>query len=335
MAACGSPIVGAQQPGSEIPEVDEEEVEEADPSTLKPGQYLWHPERAPAGPVVVLVNLTDQLAYVYRNGVRIGLTTVSTGKAGHSTPTGVFTILQKQQYHRSTLYNSAPMPFMERLTWDGVALHAGGLPGYPSSHGCVHLPRKFSQLLYEVTSVGSTVVITDAHSGPEDVLHPGILMPADAGPGQPFGGTAASDGEPIWRPELAPAGPVNVLISAADRLIYVYRNGVLIGRSQVQITEPDKPLGTGVFTLLDGPVDLPNTAGPGQPIPRWTAVDLRSTAKSAEVMRRVKLPPAFRQLVEGILHAGTTLMVTDLLATEETKTPQDFTVMASVPVPAR
>ena len=130
--------------GSEVPEADEEEVEEADLSALKPGQFLWHPERASAGPVVVLVSLLEQRAYVYRNGIRIGVARVSTGKPGHLTPTGVFTILQKQEYHRSTLYNSAPMPYMERLTWDGVALHAGGLPGYPSSHGCVHLPRKFS-----------------------------------------------------------------------------------------------------------------------------------------------------------------------------------------------
>jgi L,D-transpeptidase catalytic domain len=97
MAMSGGVMVGAQTPGSEVPELDGEEVQEANPSALKPGQYLWHPERAPAGPVVVIVNLSDQLAYVYRNGLRIGVTTVSTGKEGHRTPTGVFTILQKQR----------------------------------------------------------------------------------------------------------------------------------------------------------------------------------------------------------------------------------------------
>lgn len=78
-----------------------------------------------------------QKAYVYRNGVLIGVATVSAGRPGHLTPTGVFTILQKQKEHRSTIYDGAPMPYMERLTWGGIALHAGGLPGYPESHGCV------------------------------------------------------------------------------------------------------------------------------------------------------------------------------------------------------
>jgi hypothetical protein len=331
MAMSGGVMVGAQPPGSEVPELDGEEVQEANPSALKPGQYLWHPERAPAGPVVVIVNLSDQLAYVYRNGLRIGVTTVSTGKEGHRTPTGVFTVLQKQRYHRSTLYDSAPMPYMERLTWDGVALHAGGLPGYPSSHGCVHLPRKFSQLLYGVTSVGSTVVIADAHGAPEDVLHPGLLLPADAEPGQPPDGTAGSAADYVWQPERSPEGPVNILISGADRMIYVYRKGVPIGQARVQILAPEKPLGIGVFTLLDGSATLPGSAGPGQATPRWMAVDLQSTVQSADITQRVKLPLAFAQLIDGILHAGTTLMVTDLPATEETKSPSDFTVMASVP----
>jgi L,D-transpeptidase catalytic domain len=281
--------------------------------------------------VVVIVNLSDQLAYVYRNGIRIGVTTVSTGKEGHVTPTGVFTILQKQRYHRSTLSDSAPMPFMERLTWDGVALHAGGLPGYPSSHGCVHLPRKFSQLLYGVTSIGSTVVIADAHGAPADVLHPGMLLPSDAEPGQQADGTARSAADYIWQPERSPEGPVNILISGADRMIYVYQNGVPIGQARVQILDPEKPLGIGVFTLLDGSTNLPSSAGPMQPTPRWMAVDLQSTVKSADIAQRVKLSPAFAQLIDGILHAGMTLMVTDLPATEETKTPHDFTIMASVP----
>ena len=101
------------------------------PSMLKPGEYAWHPELSPQGPVVLIVSLPEQLAYVYRNGVIIGASTVSTGKKGHETPTGVFTILQKHEDHYSNLYNNAPMPYMQRLTWTGVALHAGRLPGVP------------------------------------------------------------------------------------------------------------------------------------------------------------------------------------------------------------
>ncbi|WP_157217097.1 L,D-transpeptidase family protein [Flavisphingomonas formosensis] len=128
---------------------------------LKPGDYIWTPDAAPAGgDVTVLVSIPLQLAWVYRGGTQIGVTTVSTGKVGHETPTGSFSILQKAVMHRSNLYNSAPMPYMQRLTWDGIALHAGQISGQPASHGCVRLPSAFAPLLYKATSLGATVVIT-------------------------------------------------------------------------------------------------------------------------------------------------------------------------------
>src|ERR1700728_3889617 len=117
-------------------------------SELKPGDYNWQPEVSPAGPVVMFVSLPDQIVYVYRNGVRIGRSTVSTGKPGTATPTGVFTVLQKKVDHESSIYKGAKMPHMQRLTWTGIAMHAGNLPGYPASHGCVRLPDDFAQKLY-------------------------------------------------------------------------------------------------------------------------------------------------------------------------------------------
>jgi lipoprotein-anchoring transpeptidase ErfK/SrfK len=132
---------------------------ETAPVDLKPGEFVWNAAVAPEGPIVVLVSLGEQRAYVYRNGVQIGVTTVSTGKGGFDTPTGVFVVLQKDKDHRSSTYNNAPMPYTQRLTWSGVALHAGGLPGYPSSHGCVHLPSKFSEELFAVSPTGMTVVV--------------------------------------------------------------------------------------------------------------------------------------------------------------------------------
>src|ERR1700723_2695718 len=144
---------------------------------LKKGEFLWMGEAVSSGPVVMVVTITEQKAYVYRNGILIGATTVSTGRPGHITPTGVFTVLQKQKEHRSTIYDGAPMPYMERLTWGGIALHAGGLPGYPESHGCVHLPSEFARLLFSITSDGMTVVIGDDKSEPLPVAHPGYLAP--------------------------------------------------------------------------------------------------------------------------------------------------------------
>lgn len=134
---------------------------EANIQKLKPGQYLWHPERASDGPVEVVISLPLQLAYVYRGGTLIGASTISSGKPGHETPVGGFTILQKRKDHRSNKYNDAPMPYMQRLNWYGVALHGGKIPGYPASHGCVRLPMKFAEKLFGVTSLGAYVYIAD------------------------------------------------------------------------------------------------------------------------------------------------------------------------------
>jgi hypothetical protein len=136
----------------------------APPLELAPGEFDWHPENSVGGAVLIVVSIEDQRAYVYRNGVRIATSTVSTGRPGYPTPTGVFHILQKQKMHHSNRYEDAPMPFMQRLTWDGVALHAGHVPGRPASHGCVRLPPEFAQKLYGVTYHGGTVVVTDAAS---------------------------------------------------------------------------------------------------------------------------------------------------------------------------
>jgi len=128
-------------------------------STLRNGEFVWVPELAPNGPALAIVNLETQRLILFRNGVPIAASTVSSGKTGHETPTGVFTILQKAQEHYSKTYNNAPMPNMQRLTWRGIALHAGNLPGYPASHGCVRLPMKFAEKLFALTKVGSKVVI--------------------------------------------------------------------------------------------------------------------------------------------------------------------------------
>jgi lipoprotein-anchoring transpeptidase ErfK/SrfK len=149
------------------------------PAIMAPGDYDWNPERSLAGDVVIVVSLPQQLVHVYRGGVRIGESTISTGRPGHDTPTGVFTILQKQKMHRSTLYDDAPMPFMQRLTWDGIALHAGRLPGYPASHGCVRLPAAFAEALYGVTEHGGVVVVADDATFASDVVRPGDTVSQD------------------------------------------------------------------------------------------------------------------------------------------------------------
>src|SRR6202140_4525981 len=102
---------------------------------LKKGEFLWMGEAVTTGPVVVVVSITEQRGYVYRNGILIGATTVSTGRPGHLTPTGVFTVLQKQKEHRSTIYDGAPMPYMERLTWGASRCMPADCPVIPNRTG--------------------------------------------------------------------------------------------------------------------------------------------------------------------------------------------------------
>jgi len=126
---------------------------------LAPGEFHWADTIPAQGATKVVISLTDQLAFVYRGDDLIGVSTVSTGKTDHETPTGTFPILAKEKVHRSQKYDDAPMPYMQRLNQYGVALHGGNLPGYPASHGCIRLPMKFAARLFDLTSTGSAVVI--------------------------------------------------------------------------------------------------------------------------------------------------------------------------------
>ncbi len=209
---------------------------------LKKGEFLWMGDAVTTGPVVMVVSITEQRAYLYRNGILIGATTISTGRPGHQTPTGVFTVLQKQKEHRSTIYDGAPMPYMERLTWGGVALHAGGLPGYPESHGCIHLPSEFAQRLFDISPNGMTVVIGTEATAPEWVAHPGYLAPVRIVGGQPIERVPLAPTEnERWQPELSPSGPVSVVLSRGSQRVVVYRNGIEIGRARLTVSG-DAPL---------------------------------------------------------------------------------------------
>ncbi|MEO0033415.1 MAG: hypothetical protein RIS94_3173 [Pseudomonadota bacterium] len=116
--------------------------------------------------VLIVVSKPEQRMYVFRDGALWSSAPVSTGRRGHGTPVGVFPILQKQVFHRSNTYSNAPMPFMQRLTWRGIAVHAGHLPGYPASHGCIRVPYAFARALFGLTRAeATTVVVTDAAAG--------------------------------------------------------------------------------------------------------------------------------------------------------------------------
>lgn len=264
---------------------------------LKPGEFLWAPEIAPEGPVMLVVSLKSQRAYVYRNGVPIGVSTVSSGRPGHHTPTGVFTILQKARIHKSNLYHDAPMPFMQRLTWGGIALHAGNLPGYPASHGCIRLPLAFAKLLFSVTKLGLTVVITNDPAVPEVAPAPTELAP-------PPKDEHSAPGGYRWTPQKSLSGPVSIVVSGRDRRIVVLRNGVEIGSAAIVI---DGPVGeTEAFTLtsiVDGAIHWLRLPLPGQPSGEAPELSARDRA-------RLHMPEEFRHDLLGVLGPGATLLVT-------------------------
>ena len=124
----------------------------------RPGQYLWRKGSFEGEPRVV-ISLSDQLAYLYRDEALVAVASISTGVDEHPTPKGIFQVLLKKPFHRSIKYDNAPMPFTQMFDKYGTALHAGHNPGYRASHGCVRLPSEFAKRLYAITDIGSTVMI--------------------------------------------------------------------------------------------------------------------------------------------------------------------------------
>src|SRR4029077_14037002 len=164
----------------------------------------------------------------------------------------------------------APMPNMQRLTWTGIAMHSGNLPGYPASHGCIRLPYDFSQLLFSATSKGGTVVVGDGNTPvPYLASNPGLLLaPKDMSP-ETLRPLASNEYD--WKPERSPSGPITMVVSAADKAIYVYRNGNVIGRAPVEVSGRGS-LGNHVFSLLERTTDRQSSLAPGRAARKWMTV---------------------------------------------------------------
>lgn len=282
---------------------------------LKPGEYWWQPQLSPSGPVVVLVSLPQQTMHVYRNGILIGRSSISSGTKSNATPGGVFSILEKKQTHRSKKYDNAPMPYMQRLTWSGIAMHSGQLPGYAASHGCVRLPYEFSRHLYSVTAGGGTVVVGDGKtSTPHLASNPGLMLaPKDFTPEMV---RRLGRDEYDWHPERSPAGPMTIVVSSADRALYVYRNGNPIGRAALEVTGNGltgrERLGSHVFTLLDGSSGKMSQLAPGREAGKWMRVSGEGRAVEAEALAsKVRLNTDFAQKLSDEMKPGTTVLVTD------------------------
>ena len=130
----------------------------------------------PSGPLHIIVSIDKQRATLFANGQPVASTAISSGTASHPTPMGVFTVIQKDRHHVSNLYD-ASMPYMQRITWSGSALHQGPLPGYPASHGCVRLTESFAQLLWKTTKMGARIIVTRPEVAPLEFAHARLFAP--------------------------------------------------------------------------------------------------------------------------------------------------------------
>jgi hypothetical protein len=143
----------------------------------------YGPSSTTGAPVMAIVSLSRQRMSVYDARGKMLEAPVSTGRAGYETPAGLYRIIERKRHHYSNLYENAPMPFMQRITWSGIALHAGALPGYPASHGCIRLPYDFAGRLFELSRRGMRVVVLRDDMAPVDFAHPALFRPMEPGAG--------------------------------------------------------------------------------------------------------------------------------------------------------
>ncbi len=184
------------------------EPKEADPTSKLP---------VPSGPLVIVVALKSQTVTIYDGLKTLAKSPISSGMAGHRTPTGIFSLLEKNRYHYSNLYGGAPMPFMQRVTNSGVAMHAGVVPGYPASHGCIRLPYSFARKLFGITDIGARVIVTDDDLTPTEFDNAHLIAPLPPGDEQANGnGVSNVIGITAASAEIAPKQRTRAM-AAAER----------------------------------------------------------------------------------------------------------------------
>jgi hypothetical protein len=217
----------------------------------------------------IIISLAEQSLRVHGTDGVLLTSRVSTGQPGHRTPTGIFSVIQKKRFHESNIYSGAPMPFMQRITWSGIALHAGVLPGYPASHGCIRLPAGVAARLFAMTKVGARVIVTERHVTPVDFAHPRLPVVSQATP-SPYPETRlaqaepSSDGDPPGRvapasPPVAADRPIAILVSRREQKLYVRQNLAPLFDVPVYVEDPDAPMGTHLFTAI-GPSRSPSAS---------------------------------------------------------------------------
>jgi L,D-transpeptidase-like protein len=353
----------------------------------------------PTGPLTIIVSIGSQHVSLYADGKFVARGPVSTGVPGHPTPVGVFTVIQKDRYHHSNIYSGAPMPYMQRITWSGVAIHQGVLPGRPASHGCIRTSNEFALRLWGITSLGVRVIVSRRDVTPEPISNshlfalrsdpppalkpeptlvrapdpPAVVVPAvervpaDAadfkntlelrgpetpaapaaeptGPAPIDAAKAAADAAMLAETPRKP-GMVSVFVSKKTGRLYVRQSNQPLFDVPVGIRDPERPIGTHVFTALDVNTDWKNM--------RWSVITMPSgaapraevrrggrkarherevevpepRASASEALDRIEIPREVVDRVSEMLTPGSSLIISDNAMSGETGRDTDFIIL--------
>jgi len=321
-------------------------------------------QSVPPGPLQIVVSIAKQRATLFANDVAVAEAPISTGVPGHPTPMGVFSVIAKSRYHSSNIYSGAPMPYMQRITWSGIALHQGPLPGFPASHGCIRLPEAFAVKLWGLSKLGMRVVITrdqvapvrfaDAHliapKPPQDVTGTAMAaateeVAATVGADKPADALKLPDApkQPVAR--IKPPKPVQAFISRKEGKVYVRQGFEPIFDTPITIAAPDQPWGTHVFTVTDikdgkanwtaltlpsGYVHKPGKekmSAKARERQEKRAADLANAPTAAQALERFDLPPDATTRIGELLTVGSSLIVSDNALSDETGAETGFIVL--------
>ena len=321
------------------------------------------PEDPPKGPLQIIISIADQRVSLFDNGALIARSSVSTGMEGHPTPLGVFSVISKERWHRSNIYSAAPMPYMQRITWSGIALHAGVVPGHPASHGCIRLKNDFAIRLWHLTKRGTRVIIAHDDVQPVEITNPHLFQPkAVSGSPEFQAATVAGKSTLVSKaetpeatslqvPSLAPAGgapkkmvPISVFVSRKLSKLFVRQGFSPLFDAAVKIENPEEPLGTHVFTAMEFqsegaairwtvvsiPDEFPRIEGAtkGREAPvKQTALSVPSPDKANAVLNRIEIPQDTVERISKLLTPASSLIISDNGFSHETGKDTDFIVV--------
>jgi lipoprotein-anchoring transpeptidase ErfK/SrfK len=276
----------------------------------------------PKGPLQIFISVNQQKLHLYSNGEEVAETLVATGVPQHPTPLGVFNIVQKQLYHRSNIYSGAPMPFMERLTWSGVALHEGVNLGHPASHGCIRMSHDFAVRLYEVSKLGTGVIIADPELRPQQFADAHLFVHKDPAPAVPVLAAASVAPLPATLAQNIPADGAAAADAANDDKVTADSAGIA-----------DPPIGDKPATDDAGAADgvhdnkaaadnapVPEAADPPRPAPAVHTANLET-------------PPPLPRIAPAVLRASKSpIAIFISRKTAKIYVRQDFEPVFSAPI---